>query len=219
MTDPYQPPLADFVLPQEEQLVVDAALASPHPWDYVPDSDEEVTALKSAKERILNFHLQRHSGTCCYCRTNLNGAGPFMTDREHILPKGKAAYRPYSYTMWNLSVSCKRCNLQFKGRDDTFVIDASDAAKFQSSDNYRLVHPNFDFWDKHLNKLSVQVNAKNLVMIFPNQGCAKAAYTYEFFNLHALEVDSFDQGQGAEVTAPESSAVAELRKLAEQFCQ
>ncbi len=218
MPDPYLPPLAEFAFDPGEIAVIDLALASNKPWDFVPADDADIALLKSAKAKILNLHLQRHGWTCCYCRANLQGAGPFMTDREHILPKGKAAYKLLSYTLWNLAAACKRCNLQFKRSGDGFVINGSDPTALENSDNYRFVHPNFDFWDDHLTRLAVQVNAKNLVKIL-SKGSAKAAYAHDFFNLQEFEIDSFDAAQGLENESEESAAIIELRKLAEIFGQ
>ncbi len=218
MADPYQPPLDGFAFEVEEIAAIDLALASEKPWDYVPGSDAGIAALKSAKTKILNLHLQRHGWTCCYCRTNLQGAGPFMTDREHILPKGKPAYKMLSYTLWNLAAACKRCNMQFKRSGDDFVINNDDPEAYLASDNYRFVHPNFDLWDDHLIRLAVQVNAENIVKILRKES-DKAAYTYDFFHFHDLEIDSFDSAQGLENGPEESAAVIELRRLAKAFGQ
>lgn len=218
MADPYFPTLADFAFDAAEVAVISLALASDKPWDYVPGSDDEIALLKSLKEKILNLHLQRHGWTCCYCRTNLQGAGPFMTDREHILPKGKLAYKALSYTLWNLAAACKRCNLQFKRSGEKFVVKSNEPVDLLSSDTYLFVHPNFDRWDDHLIRLGVQVNDKNLVKIICKGG-DKALYTHEFFHLDALEIDSFDAAQGLEKAAEESAAVLELRKLADIFGQ
>lgn len=218
MTDPYEPPLAVFAFDEEELAAIDLALAYEKPWDYVPENGAAKTALKSAKTKILHLHLQRHGQTCCYCRANLHGAGPFMTDREHILPKGKPAYRMLSYTLWNLAAACKRCNLQFKRSGDDFVIDDGTPEALEQSSNYHFVHPNFDFWDDHLTRLSVQVNAENIVK-FLRKGSAKSAYHYEFFDLESLEVDSFDAAQGLDRETPKSAAIIELRELAKQFGQ
>lgn len=218
MADPYQPALGAFALAAEEAAVVTAALAAAKPWDFEPPTAAEVAALKRAKDRILAYHLERHGWTCCYCRTNLRGAGPFMTDREHILPKGKPVYKPFSYALWNLAAACKRCNMQFKKSGDAFVVDKLDPARFESSDNYLFVHPNFDRWEDHLTRLGVQVNGRTLVII-RRKGTPKADFTHGFFNLHAFEVDSFDRAQGREIPPEESEAAALLRALADEFGQ
>ncbi len=219
MVDPYQPALSSFAFTPEEDAVIKLALATSKPWDYAAASDLEKNALKSAKKRILAYHLARHGKTCCYCRSDLEAAGHFMIDREHILPKGKVFYRIYSYAMWNLAAACKRCNMQFKGQGDSFVIDRTNPLKYQLSSNYRFVHPNFDRWEAHLTRLSVQVNARKLVIITRKPGCAKADFTHAFFDLSAFEVDTFDAVQGLENRGIDSAAVLELRKLAKAMGQ
>ena len=218
MPDPYAPLLEQFKLDAEETAVIALAIASKKPWDFVPGSAAEIALLKSAKDKILILHLERHGWTCCYCRTNLKGAGPFMTDREHILPKGKPAYAKLSYALWNLAAACKRCNIQFKRSGDGFVIDSSDANALLASENYRFVHPNFDCWDDHLTRIAFQVNAKNIVKIY-RKTTDKAAYTYDFFNLQDLEIDSFNIAQGGKIAEPESAAVIEFLKIAQEFGQ
>lgn len=156
MVDRYLPALDDFQLSEEEAAAVGKALETEKPWDWESEDQNELQALKSAKDKILAYHLARHGGNCCYCRLNLNGAGPYMTDREHILLKGKAVYKPLSYAMWNLAAACKRCNMQFKRSGNGFVVDTEDSTKFQDSDNYRFVHPNFDAYSEHLIRLEAQ---------------------------------------------------------------
>lgn len=219
MPDPYVPALAGFALTVEEQAAVDAAMATADPWDWKPGDNATKALIKSAKAKILAYHLLRHDGNCCYCRINLHNAGPFMTDREHVLPKSHATFKPFSYTMWNLAAACKRCNLQFKGRDHTFVVNATDVATFQSSDNYLFVHPNFDRWYDHLDRVSAQANGRNLVNYSLTDGSAKAVYTYEFFDLNGLEVDTFDEGQIGESKDDGSPMAAAIRKLARDYGQ
>ena len=219
MADPYTPALSEFSLDADEDAVILLATASDKPWDYVPKTNDEKLALKSAKNKMLAFHLDRHGWNCCYCRTDLHAAGPYMTDREHILPKGITAYKPYSYAIWNLTAACKRCNMQFKGTGDEFVIDRVDVSKYQTSENYRFVHPNFDCWEDHLTRLSVQVNAQKIIVIICKPNSDKAVYTHAFFNLHDFEVDSFDSAQGLVNNDTASAAVLELRKLVKTFGQ
>jgi len=218
MPDPYIPTLDAFTLHDDEAAAIAAALETDDPWGWKPEDEATAETLKGVKRKILAYHLERHGECCCYCRTYLHGAGPFMTDREHVLPKGKAIFKPYSFTMWNLAGSCKRCNLQFKRSGDGFVIDKADEGQFQSSGNYRFVHPNFDRWEDHLTRVSAQANMKNIVMFVRAAGSPKAEYTYDFFGLHNLQVDSFDEAQGLE-TPQESELAALVRKLADDFDQ
>lgn len=219
MADPYLPALEDFELNADETAAVAKALEDDKPWDWKPDDQKELQALKSAKDKILAYHLSRHGGNCCYCRLNLNGTGPYMTDREHILPKGKEVYKPFSYSIWNLAAACKRCNMQFKRSGDAFVVDPDDSTRFQDSENYRFVHPNFDAYDKHLIRLQAQADTKNIVIFFKTPGSEKATYTHDFFALHELQVDSFDKAQGLEEENLETELAAKVRALAKEFGQ
>ena len=219
MADPYLPALEDFELNADETAAVAKALEDDKPWDWKPEDQKELQALKSAKDKVLAYHLSRHGGNCCYCRLNLNGAGPYMTDREHILPKGKPLYKPFSYSIWNLAAACKRCNMQFKRSGDDFVVDPDDSTKFQDSENYRFVHPNFDAYGKHLIRLQAQADTKNIVIFVKTPGSEKATYTHDFFALHELQVDSFDKAQGLEEENLETELAAKIRALAKEFDQ
>ena len=219
MADPYLPALEDFELNADETAAVAKALEDDKPWDWKPEDQKELQALKSAKDKVLAYHLSRHGGNCCYCRLNLNGAGPYMTDREHILPKGKPVYKPFSYSIWNLAAACKRCNMQFKRSGDDFVVDPDDSTKFQDSENYRFVHPNFDAYGKHLIRLQAQADTKNIVIFVKTPGSEKATYTHDFFALHELQVDSFDKAQGLEEENLETELAAKVRALAKEFDQ
>ncbi|KQN07116.1 hypothetical protein ASE85_18765 [Sphingobium sp. Leaf26] len=213
MTDAYLPPLSDFAFSAEEEAAIVAAMLEDSPWDKVPAAHKD--AIKSAKQRIQTYHLTRHNHQCCYCRTILHGGGYFMIDREHVLPK--SIYRPFTFAPWNLSVSCKRCNMQFKKDCVAFVIDADGAGPDDTGANYRLVHPNFDAWDHHLLRTAVQAGGNVLVKFTVLTGSAKGAYHHEYFALKELEIDTFDQAQGMEAIA--GSIADQIRKLARQHGQ
>lgn len=218
VVDRYLPTLDAFTLTADEQEAVKSALATRRPWDWEPGGAEAVL-IASAKAKIRDHHLKRHGNKCCYCRVNLYGGGPFMTDREHVLPKSIAAYRALSYTMWNLGIACKRCNLEYKkGRTD-FVVASNDATLFADGANYRFIHPNFDLYREHMSRSAQEADEAVLVKYTIVSGSSKGAYTYGYFNLRGLEVDSFDRAQGLD--APENFGEAALaaRSLAEDFGQ
>lgn len=216
--DPHEPQLAAFIFSQDEADLVAAALLTPKPWDWEPGGAQQ-TMLKAVKTKILAHHKARQSEQCCYCRRNLLGAGPFMTDPEHILPKSKATYKPFAYTMWNLSSSCKRCNITIKNQDDAFVINKTDPNTFQQSGNYRLVHPNFDDWKDHLKIYSMQINERDLIVYGVIGASPKGEYTHNYFKLRELEKDTFNYAQGRPLSPGESEVIEQFRKLVEQFAQ
>ncbi|GAA0589340.1 hypothetical protein [Caenispirillum bisanense] len=211
MGDAYKPALCELVLTEDEYKAIEEAMKLDKPWDI------ENAEIKSVKAKIRDHHLRRHGNTCCYCRTNLNGAGHFMIDREHVLPKSK--YKSFTFSVWNLSVSCKRCNMQFKGECDKFVLDKQSGADFKSSLNYQIIHPNFDEWENYLCREAKQVNRKNMVVYTVLNDHSKGAYTHEYFGLKELEVNSFDEAQGIERRGDATETIIEARAIARDHGQ
>ena len=196
MKDPYQPSIASFVISSEEQEAIEVALSHANPWDHDAWPLRPFrNKLKSVKQKIRDFHMQRQGNNCCYCKVNIYGVGPFGVDQEHVLPKSK--FKDLSYTISNLSVSCKPCNMEMKGSRVDFLVD-SDAVHMQheSSDQYLIVHPNLDRWSDFLDRKSEQTVTATLVK-YKILGCQpKGKFTYDFFKLSRLEVDSFNVAQG-----------------------
>ncbi len=219
MPDAYLPLLADFALEQAETEAIANALGSDDPWGFAPTDPADAAALKSAKGKILNYHLQRHHDQCCYCRGNLHGAGPYMTDREHILPKGKAKFKPYSYALWNLAAACKRCNMQFKGQSEEFVVDTLDVSKFEDGANYLFIHPNFDRWENYLERIEVAKGGKRIVGFVFVSNDPKATYTHDFFHLKDVVMNTFDDKQGAPTQAESNELGKMVLDLAERYHQ
>lgn len=217
MTDPYIPTLASFSWSTDESAAIDFALTQGNPWDETCAELKHVKmALLSAKKKIRDFHLQRQSNTCCYCRTNLYQGGSFMVDREHIVPKGK--FKPLAYTIGNLSVCCKRCNMEFKGEDVDFLLDKDNIeANHANGSQYYFIHPNYDCWDSYLERKSGQVNTAIIVKYKFIERHPKAIYTYDFFKLQQLEVDSFDEAQRRPgLTEKQKDTLRRLKELLEE---
>lgn len=214
MIDAYLPALSGLVFSVDETAAIQAALALPKPWDEKNDH------IKSVKNKIRSYHLARHGQTCCYCRVILQGGGRFMIDREHILPKGNTKYKLFCFEPWNLSTSCKRCNMEIKGEDDYFVIDKLDISKLKTGENYLFIHPNFDEWERHLIRESHQISRFLFVKFAIIENSAKGQYTFDYFKLEELEVESLDAAQGLRYGAsPTSQAVLEARAIIAAFGQ
>ncbi|MDO9474779.1 MAG: hypothetical protein Q7J28_17175 [Caulobacter sp.] len=208
MPDPYSPALSTFSYTASQMAAITAAMLRSRPWT-VKDPD-----VKAAKNAIRDLHLKRQEDTCCYCRMSLHGGGYFMIDREHVLPKAK--YRPFVFEIWNLSVSCKRCNMELKRERDAFVVDKSATAPFQDSGNYRIIHPNFDEWEAHLARETIQLNRSVMTKIVVINDSTKGRYTFDFFKLQDLTKDSFDQVQNPSLISSENltEGALEARELA-----
>lgn len=195
MPDPYHPALDEFVFEEHEQAAITSALATEKPWNWAPGGNDEAT-IKAVKVKIRQLHMQRHGSRCCYCRKNLHGGGHFVIDRDHVLPKSVEAYRPLAFSLWNIGVSCKRCNMQYKKNRVDFVIDQADLAALTDSTNYLLIHPNFDCYKDHISYLSKQDDDITIVKYTKVEGSEKGKFTFEFFNLKELEIGSHDEAQG-----------------------
>jgi len=216
MSDPYTPALAEFAFTADERSAIVIALASPKPWDWEPGGELSAT-LKSVKKKIHDLHMARHGNRCCYCRKNLKGGGHFVIDREHVLPKSIAAYRPLTYEVWNLGISCKRCNMQYKKDKIDFVVDPNDAVALLEGGNYRLIHPNFDLYRDHISISVMQDDDITVVKYTKKPGSGKGEYTYDYFNLRELEVGSFDEAQGIARVGDLKEGGLEARALADGY--
>lgn len=214
MSDPLHPPLADFVFTAVEAAAVALALSTDKPWEH---EHEDLTAVKKTltelKNRIRTFHMLRQGSKCCYCRMNLHGGGSFIVDREHIVPKDK--YKDLAYEISNLSVACKRCNMQFKKADTAFLVDRNTILRHHTSaDQYLFIHPNFEKYSLFIQRLSVEDENHTFVK-YNKTGHPKAEFTYNYFDLRSLETNSFDEAQGINT----SSVTTFIKERLEQEIQ
>lgn len=213
MTDPLLPALTDFIFTAEEEAAVQFALSTDKPWKHDAVELEEVKpTLIELKKKIRAFHLERQNSKCCYCRMNLHGGGNFIIDREHIVPKEK--FKTLTYVISNLSVACKRCNMELKKGDLSFLVDRGSILQTHSNaDQYRFIHPNYEKYSLFIEKMSYEINDETYVK-YTKLDHPKAHYTYTYFDLRALEVNTFDKGQG--ITTPDNASTVRER-LAEEI--
>jgi len=175
--------LEEFLFDEAEQALIDVAMATSKPWDH-----DDVAAIR---KRIKDFHLKLNEDVCCYCQRDLQGEFQMVIDVEHILPTTK--FKGQTFKIWNLSASCKRCNLYIKKADASFINNGS---PFEESATYKFAHPNFDDPESHVIRVVQQIGKSRIVKYFiatPDKG----QYTYDYFKFSELETDSFDKAQGA----------------------
>ena len=153
--------------------------------------------VKDLKGKIKDYHRAYQNEQCCYCRKNSHGEFKMVLDIEHILPKKDDRFRPYIFDVRNLSVSCKRCNMLIKKDDTSFVVDFTQILMdpFVSS-GYKFIHPNLDCYSDHIKYFSVVVDKEKLIKYFVENGSLKGSFTYDYFRLEELEVQSFNSAQG-----------------------
>lgn len=178
----------DFT-PEELALIATAKAKGGKVWD-----DE---TLYDIKQRIKSHYRNGGEGHCCYCKRRFKGEFKMDIDIEHILPKSR--YTDYIFEMFNLNISCKRCNMEIKKERIDFLKDAATIiANVKHTNQYHIIHPNFDNYFEHMD-LDVNIkNEKEMVKFTAKK--PKGTYTYNFFKLNELETDTFNEAQGVKLT-------------------
>ena len=207
--DPLEPKLTTFKLSKKEEEAIEFALSKENPWAH---DDKQLSSVKDTikdiKNRIRDFHMQRQSNQCCYCRTILHGTGSFMIDREHILPKSR--YSKLTYNISNLSVACKRCNMEIKKDELGFIRSIQDIeANFDDESQYLFIHPNHEKYSNFIIRRQEQVGDHCAIKYIYDEGCEKSKFTYNYFKLEGLEIDSINETQG--LTRTDSQENLKLR--------
>lgn len=59
------------------------------------------------------------------------------------------------------------------------------------------IHPNFDIYDQHLNYIFNIDNQKKVIKFIVVGESNKGKFTYDYFRLNELEIDTLNQAQGA----------------------
>lgn len=166
--------------------------------------------LKELKSRIKQFHLTKQDEQCCYCKKEFHGEFSFDIDIEHILPKGHKSFKRFMFHIWNLSVACKRCNMSIKREKITFISTLDEALKQpQSSQTYKFIHPNFDEYFQHIELVSEKVNNFKFIKYNIINNSDKGIFTYDFFELMKLEIDTLDKIQGLTPIEPIADSIAD----------
>ncbi|TLX49158.1 HNH endonuclease [Pseudoalteromonas ruthenica] len=173
----------------EKSSMQAASLIGHTGWDNNP-------SLISLKNKIKNFGLIKTEDRCCYCGRNIHGEFRMVIDIEHILPK--SVFPKQMFKGKNLSVSCKRCNMNIKKSKVDFLegLDARHTGTPLRSKYYKIIHPNLDKYDSHLLLIAGQVGRRVMLKYSVVNGSSKGAFTYDYFKLDRLEKNNFDMAQG-----------------------
>ncbi|WP_414611574.1 HNH endonuclease [Stenotrophomonas muris] len=178
------------------QFSVDEARLIELAWnDGVLDWDSP--HLRPVRMKIRNHHRLIQNDKCCYCRKSFLQGHPLEVDVEHILPKAK--YRGLAVALVNLTVACKRCNMQVKKERDDFIVGSlefSDDGDVSDNSRYRIIHPNLDVYSEHINAIFVDVDNIVIRRYMILAGSSKGQATVEYFLLRNLEEDTLDEIQG-----------------------
>lgn len=155
----------------------------------------ESPLIADFKQKAKAYYRDLLEEQCCYCRKNTHGEFKMVLDIEHVLPKSK--YPQYMFATFNLSVSCKRCNMSIKREDVSFVTDLTQIdANPQEKGLYKIIHPNEDNYFDHLSYFTQTIDNKKIIKYKIVNDSDKGQFTYDYFKLSELEVDSINQAQG-----------------------
>lgn len=188
--------MANFNFSAEETSIIKASIDKGHKsW-----KDD---CLVELKKRIKEHLKMRQRHVCCYCLRSLHGEFNFVIDIEHILPKHK--YHHFMFTLDNLAASCKRCNMKMKGRRIDFIGNQfkNNPNPF-ASDNYLFIHPNSDRFEDHISYTHTQIGREITVFYNVIDDSAKGVFSFNFFKLDALAINSFNRAQGIDVEDEDS---------------
>ena len=155
--------------------------------------------ISDFKSRVKKYYRDIEKEQCCYCKKNFDGEFSMIIDIEHILPKGQPEFKDLMFVLSNLNIACKRCNMQIKGTRTDFVTNIAEAARdHENSELYKFIHPNIDKYFDHIHIFQKIENDKKLIKYKILSGSKKGQYTFDFFRLDELEIDSINEAQGVD---------------------
>lgn len=150
--------------------------------------------MNEIKSKIKKFYRTDGIEQCCYCRRDFQDEFNMVIDLEHILPKGNPLFTQYMFDIDNLNISCKRCNMRIKGEKTNFIVDIdSIVPDYKHSNKYHFIHPNFDVYKQNLKFISYREDDDKITKYIPLT--EKGKFSYNFFQLKRIEIDSFDDAQ------------------------
>ncbi|RKS23360.1 uncharacterized protein (TIGR02646 family) [Flavobacterium endophyticum] len=151
--------------------------------------------LLSFKKKFKSYYRSISNDQCCYCKRDIKAEFKMVIDIEHILPKSE--FVDLMFDVINLSVSCKRCNMNIKKEDYSFVKDSKLIKENHlDKDLYKIIHPNLDSYFDHLNYNVEIVNELKIVKYRVVGESEKGDFTYKYFKLFEFEIDLMNHAQG-----------------------
>lgn len=208
--DKTEPAKSPYILTENDVRAIEKARSEGgDPWKSAHVAD--------LRKRTRTHNLVLQAEQCCYCRRSLAAEHLLAIDPEHVLPKRK--FPDLMFEPINLSIACKRCNMTIKRDRIDFVTDQAAArTRYAESTLYSFLHPNLDEYYKHLTRCEIALDQHRLLKYFVLNGSLKGRYTYDYFRLSELEIDSFDRAQGRALGLPNESRadiIDELLRVAE----
>lgn len=151
--------------------------------------------IKDLKRKIKLHYRSINSEQCCYCRRDMQDEFNMVIDIEHILPKKNPLFTNLMFEIQNLNISCKRCNMNIKNEKVDFIVDINNIVPdYRHSNKYHFIHPNFDNYFDNIDYEVTIRNSKKLIKYITKTD--KGIYTYNYFKLNKIEIDTLTIAQG-----------------------
>jgi hypothetical protein len=179
---------------EENAIITQAKNSGGNIWENV--------LLNDIKRKIKLYYRTNNFEQCCYCKRDFQDEFNMVIDIEHILPKANTLFSEYMFDIENLNISCKRCNMNIKRNRIDFIVDLHTIKPdYKVSAKYHFIHPNFDYYFDHIDYESIIKNNKKLIKY--QCKTEKGKYTYSYFHLDRIEIDTLSKAQGVEIGTSE----------------
>ncbi|TCT34840.1 uncharacterized protein (TIGR02646 family) [Vibrio crassostreae] len=133
--------------------------------------DKYDKSLRKIKAKIKEHYKKEQSFTCVYCKNQIPISHNWIWWTEHIIPK--SINDSLMFEPENLCVACIDCN-RIKS-DKPVHIDKDGTDFSRNSNHYKIIHPHFDKYSEHLEKVGFQY--------FPIKGSEKGKETIKICEL------------------------------------
>jgi uncharacterized protein (TIGR02646 family) len=109
--------------------------------------------LDDLKKEIRDYYRSEQKAICSYCRETVSIIYPTNSHIEHIAPK--SLHPEYIFQPKNLCIVCSDCNQIKRSQETLAQIPDTIKTKYKTKypdkpEDYFIVHPHFDDYDKHI---------------------------------------------------------------------
>jgi len=147
--------IANAVTLGRAELSIIEAVKARADFTHVSWSSED---LEPVRATIREYYRREQRGICAYCRGPVSIRGALNCHLEHIAPKSK--YLDFMFDPKNLCVICADCNTikrdqEALAQEPETVLDIGKPRKRypRTTSAFLIVHPHFDQWDDHIQKV------------------------------------------------------------------
>lgn len=169
-----------FEINKAHRKTIDAKEKEPD-FSHTSWADEDLMSLRSD---IRQYYKNQQRGFCAYCKNSVSLEGAGNCHIEHVAPK--SIYIEWMFHAKNLCVICSDCNTIKRAQEvigeipDT-IQDGSERKLYpRSSKSFKIAHPHFDEWDRHILKFNNAYVDRTTKGGFTIQACKLNRFFHKF---------------------------------------